>query len=479
MRRSLTGPLLVLGIGCVFLWRNMHPDTQVFDLLAQYWPFVLIAWGFLRLIEVAIWHRDGVRGSFSGGEIVLVIFICLFGTGIWQAREHGARFQFGGLDIWGQQYDYPVSATASAAGIKRIVFENTHGNLKLTGGDGQDVTVTGHKEIRGSTRDEADRANGETPVEIVRQGDRLVVRTNQDRVANNRRITDDLEVMVPRGMAMESRGANGDHDIGQLDGDVEISSTHGDVRLQNLAGNARLDIGHSDLVRALDVKGRIELQGRGNDVEMENIAGQVTINGSFSGALTFKNLAKPLQFEGTKGTELSVQAVPGSINMSLGEFSGKGIVGPVRLVGRARDIKLEQFTLSAELDTDRGDIEITPGKLPLGAIQARSGNGKIELLLPEKAAFELDATSQHGDAINDFSPQIRKEVSGRSATLTGKVGDGPNLKLTANRGWISVRKEGTAASQEPDEEGPNPPTPPRPPKGPKPPKDLRDSEVKM
>ena len=336
--------------------------------------------------------------------------------------------------------------------------------------------MTGRKEIRGYNRDEADRANGNTPVEIVRQGDRLVIRTNQDRVGRNQRITDDLEVTVPRGMAVESRGGNGDHEIGEIDGDVEISSTHGDVRLQKLAGNARLDIGRSDLVRALDVKGRIELQGRGGDVTMENIAGQVTINGSFSGSLEFKNLAKPLQFEGTKGTELSVQAVPGSISMDLGEFNGKGLTGPVRLVGRARDIKLGQFTQSAEVETDRGDIEITPGKLPLGAIQARSGNGKVELLLPEKATFQLEATSEHGDAVNDFSAQIRKEVTGRSATLTGKVGEGPNLKLTANRGWISVRKEGTSASQDPDDEAP---TPPKPPKAPKTPKDLRDSEIKM
>src|ERR1019366_4535348 len=91
-----------------------------------------------------------------------------------------------------------------------------------------------------------------------------------------------------------------------------------------------------------------------SDMELENIAGQVTINGSFSGTLGFKNLAKPLHFEGTHGTELSAQAVPGQINMDLGEFTANGMVGPIRLVTRARDIKLEQFTQSVELDTGRG-----------------------------------------------------------------------------------------------------------------------------
>jgi hypothetical protein len=69
---------------------------------------------------------------------------------------------------------------------------------------------------------------------------------------------------------------------------------------------------------------------------------------------------------------------------------------------------------------------------------------------------------------------------GRSATLKGTVGDGPSIKLTANRGWISVRKEGTLPSEvlpdTPSDRGPRPPMPPKPPKSPK---DLRDSEIKM
>ena len=57
-RRSFTGPLLLLLIGAFFLWRNLHPEAPLFDMAAQYWPFVLIAWGLLRLIEVvALRHR--------------------------------------------------------------------------------------------------------------------------------------------------------------------------------------------------------------------------------------------------------------------------------------------------------------------------------------------------------------------------------------------------------------------------------------
>jgi DUF4097 and DUF4098 domain-containing protein YvlB len=164
-----------------------------------------------------------------------------------------------------------------------------------------------------------------------------------------------------------------------------------------------------------------------------------------------------------------LQAAPGRISMDRSQFSAKDIVGPVRLVTGSRDVKVEQFTVSMDLQTERGDIELTPGRTPMPSIDARSANGKIDLVLPPKAAFNLQATAETGDAINDFGPPIQKDVNGRTAILTGKVGDGPTIRLTTERGWISVRKEGSVSSL-PDEEGdhphmPKPPEPPKPPKG--------------
>ena len=67
MRRSFSGPILLLAIGAFSRWRNLHPEAPIFDVLAQYWPFLLIAWGLLRLVEGLIWHREGLRGSFAAG----------------------------------------------------------------------------------------------------------------------------------------------------------------------------------------------------------------------------------------------------------------------------------------------------------------------------------------------------------------------------------------------------------------------------
>jgi hypothetical protein len=458
MRRSITGPIVLLLIGGLFLWRNFHPEVPIFDLLANYWPFLLIAWGLIRLVETAL-SRNRWHTGFSGGEIVLIVFICIAGLGTWQAHEFGIHFNGRGLDIFGDSFDYPIDAKAPAAGMTRVVFENPRGNIRVTGGDVAEVTVTGHKSVRAFQRADADRTNENSPVEILPQGDHLVIRTNQDRAPDNQRITDDLEVTVPRSMAIESRNNVGDDEVSDVQGDVELASNHGDLRLARVGGNAKLSIGHSDVINVVDVRGKVDLDGRGSDLSMENIAGQVTVNGSYSGTLEFKNLAKPLDFEGVRGTQLHVAAIPGTLHLDLSSLTGANITGPLRFVTRSRDIHLEQFTQSIQVETDRGDIELHPGKVPLSAIEATTKNGAIDLAIPEGAQFQLEGTVERGEAANEYGAPLSQENSAHRATIHGGVGNGPAITLLSNHGRITVRKGGVNAEQEG--------------------KSLKDSEVKM
>jgi len=453
-RRSLTGPLLLLIIGGLFLWRNLHPESDIFDLVSLYWPFLLIGWGVLRLIETLIWNRQGYRSGLGGGEIALIVLISIAGSGSFQAHRGGWHFGPNGLDIWGQEYNYPVGDSAnpdkpvlaSTEGIKRLVFDNPRGNVKISGTDSQQAQIAGRKLVRAFSHEDADRANQDSSVTVTAEGERLVVRVSQTGSVNNRRVTVDLDVSIPRGLIVEARANTGDYEIDGVNGDVDLTDGRGDVRLSQMGGNARLMVDHSSLIRASSVKGNVDLDGAGADVDLEDIGGQVTVNGSFDGSLDFKNLAKPLLFTGTRNTEVHVAAVPGVISMDLSRFSGKNLVGPIRLMTASRDVTLEDFTTSLELDTQSGNIELTPAHTPLPSIDARSSNGRIELALPPKANFVLDATTEIGDAVNDFGPPIQKESRGRAATLTGRVGSGPTIRLTARRGWISVRKEGSPSS---------------------------------
>jgi hypothetical protein len=449
-RRSVSGPILLIMLGAAFLIYNLRPDIQLFDLLAQYWPFLLIAWGALRLVEVFVDYFRGTLATaagFSGGEVVLIIFICFIGWGAFEAHSHGVHFR-PAWEAFGEHYDYNVEGQKPAGTATRITFENNRGNVKVTGADVTEIKVTGRKTVQAVNQKEADRANDNTPLEIMEQGDTFTVRTNQDHNSTSGKITEDLEVTVPMRMSVEVHGSYGDYEVSEVNGAVELHGDRSDVRLNKIGGNARIELQRSDLVRAADLKGNLELQGKGSDIELENIAGQVTINGAYSGNLEFKNVAKPLHYE-SPNTDLRVAAIPGQVSMDLGELNGNNLIGPVHLVTKSKDVKIEDFTNSLELETERGDIELQPKHVPLPKIEARSRSGQITLVLPDKAGFQLVANTDHGEAVNEFGAPIVKETDGRSASLKGTLGQGASIHMVTERGTVSVRKAGTE-HEEPD-----------------------------
>ena len=444
-RRSLTGPLILILIGVVFLTRNLWQEVPLFQWIAQYWPFLLIGWGVLRLVEVLIElsrSKPLPSGGLSGGEIALIILLCIVGSGMYAADRHGVHFPpFGntGLEMFGEEYDYRTSAEKSAPGTVHVVFENLRGNVRVTGSDEKVVKVDEHKIIRSFNKNDADQANQQSALEIVTDGDRIVVRTNQDKVSHARRVSCDLEVSLPRTAMIEGRGNYGDYDVTDVAGSVDIASGNAGVRLTNIGGSVKVDLQRSDIVRAVDVKGEVDIEGRGNDIELENVAGQVTINGTYSGTLQFKNLAKALHLE-SRSTDLKVEKLPGTITMDLGEFTGTNLIGPVRLITKSKDIHLEDFTQSLELDTENGDIELKPGRVPVAKIDARSRSGNIDLEVPESAKFELKATTNRGQVQNEYGSPLEAVTEGDGGRLKGKVGEGPVLTITTDRGSVTVKK---------------------------------------
>ncbi|MGC9971738.1 MAG: DUF4097 family beta strand repeat-containing protein [Bryobacteraceae bacterium] len=470
-RGSLVGPLLVILIGVWFLISSLRPDLPLFDLAARFWPFVLIGWGVLRFAEILLWAAQGrtlPRAGVSHGEWTLVVFICLMGSFLYVVNRHRPWQQWGFItgsrvEIFGHPYDFTIpEQTAPAPKAARILIENLRGGVRIVGADAQEVKVSGRKTIRSLQESDANNAHKQTSVDISTQGDQVVVRTNQDRVTGDERISTDLEMTVPRTASVEIRGRSGDLDISDLNGSVEVSSDNASVRLQNIASSVRLDLRKSELVRAGSVKGDFVLQsGRGRDVELDTIGGEVTIDGSYSGDLQFRDCAKQLKFQSPQ-TDLKVEKLPGQIHLDLGSLSGSNLVGPIRLrSNRSRDVQLEQFTQALELSLDRGDITLRPAQMPLAKIDARTRSGQIDLALPESAKFELKATTSRGDLNNEYGAALRTDYeNGRrheaGGSILGSVGQGPSITVTTDRGTVTVRKDTGG-----------PPPPPRPPKPPK------------
>lgn len=449
-RSSIIGPMLLIAVGLLFLIHNTWPEVPIVELGSEYWPFILILWGGLRLMEILYWAMSGrplPSSGISGGEWVFVIFLCLLGSSAYTARHYSkswfpnAHSLRGMVISMGETYDYNIDASAkSPERASRVVIENFRGNARITGGDGDQVKVTGRKTIRAFQQTEADKANTETPVELVTQGDAIIVRTNQDRVNDSLRVSDDLEITMPRGASLEAHGRNGDFDVRDLQGSVDLNSDNSGVRIDNIGGNVRVEVHKSDIVRAIGIKGTVELKGRGQDVDLQKIDGQVTVNGDFLGQIQMRELAKPSSFNGAH-VDLQFEKLPGQLHMGLGDFRADNIVGPIHLNSKARDVVITDFTQALDLTLDRGDIELKPGdKNVLAKMDVRTRSGDIDLALPAGAKFELRMAADHGEAHNEFGSPLVVEEQQRGATIAGAVGAGPQLHLESERGTITVRK---------------------------------------
>jgi len=455
MRRgSVIGPLVLIAIGVLFLLRNLWPQIQVMDFVARNWPYILIAWGGLRLVELISWKSSGrplPENGVSGGEWFLIVTLCIFGMGLYTFNRHAgswwspAGIRVGGWDIMGDSFDfnYDVKTQKTTTKTPKIVIESFRGDAQITGTDSDEVRVAGRKSVRALDTAEADRVSKDSPLEIVSQGDTIIIRSNQERADSRNRITSRLEIAVPRGAAIDARGRYGDFDIRDINGTVEIFSDNAGVRLDNLGGNVKVDLRRSDIIRAIGVKGDLDLRGRGDDIELENIAGTVTINGGYSGTIQLRNLAKPVRYEGVNSS-FQMERVPGELRSTISNLTATDIVGPIRVTSnKAKDVEITGFTESAEVTIDRGDIDLRPGRMPLPKITANTKNGEVTLSLPEKAKFELRASTGRGDVTNDYGEGLRVEEQGsRGHKLEGVVGGpgGPIIAITSTRGSITVRK---------------------------------------
>ena len=458
-RTSFVAPLLLIAVGAVFLARTVYPNLDLLDYVAKYWPLVLIAWGGLRIIEILTWAATSkplpARG-ISGGEWALIVFLCVAGTSIHAVRGISTwwpdRVQLGGIDFFGERYEYPVSGEKDCSRTPHILIEDFRGDAHVSGvaatatGVGKDmVRVTGHKTIRSLDQKQADLGNDDTQLEIAGDANNVIIRLRQDRARMRRTVSATLDISVPQGSSVEVHGRNGDLEVNDITGSVSITSDNAGVHLKNIGGEARLDLRRSDVVHMESVKGAVDIKGRGSDIELEGISGPVSVNGAYRGMIQLHNLAKPLRFTGPQ-TELSMESVPGQIRMTLGDFTATDVVGPTRLSSRSRDVQITDFAGALDVTVERGDLTLHTTKALMGRIQAHSRSGDIRLSLPAAAQFTLSASTNNGDISNEFGGALKLEQNGRRGTLRGSVGNGPAVELETNRGQIVVQKAGAAGA---------------------------------
>ncbi len=459
-RRSFAGPFVLIVVGTVFLMATMRVLSigRLAHLFANYWPALLIVWGVIKLVEHQRAQREGTRASgIGGGGVVLVVMIVVFGliaTQLEHVNWSGLHDQFNFDDndfgdIFGQSYNFNDNLQQDFPAGASLKIIDTHGAVSVHASDDNKITVVVRKRVGADNQSDADKYNNETKPTITAIGGLVTIDAKAE-AAGDHPIETDLDISLPRKVQVSIISRRGDVNLSGRDGGIDISAQHSDTAVEDVNGNVKVSQ-EKGSVKIEQITGDVHVQGRVNEVSVADVKGAVQLDGEFQESIKLARITKTVTFKSSR-TDMEFSRIEGTLDLDSDELHAEQITGPLHLTTRSKNIRLEEVSGDVRLQDDNGAIEV--GMSTLGNVQIDNRNGDIQLSLPDKAAFRLDARTRDGEIQSDFS-ELKVNNDEHEAKASGSVGNASShIVLNNEHDGIEIRK----ASSMP----PKPPEPPNP-----------------
>jgi len=465
-RGSIFWALTLIAVGAIFLWQNFNPSVHPWQIIAKFWPILIIFWGLSKLVDYlqAQAHPETVPPPlFTASEVILLVLILITGTLIskivlrpWQ--------QWTGFDVDNEDvaslflnsYTYTQTLSHAAPAQTRLLAVDRRGDVEVHASDQPMLDAVVKKTIWAPSEAEARKLSDELKIEIAEQAGRSLLQTNLDSLpSGGRNVRLDITLRVPKETSAEVTTERGDLILDGLKGEQTLSVRRGDAHITNVEGLVRINKA-GGLTEVHDLKGSLEIEGRGGEIDVAGVTGTVGVNGEFSGEVQFRNIGQTLRYNSSR-TDMTAQKLTGRLSMEVGSLEVTGIDGPFEISTRQKDITLSDFRHSVKITDNNGDIELRASGPPTHPIDVNLRKGRIELTLPAASSFQIEANSRGGEVECDFSgPALKVGREGQNASIAGVYGKGgPLIRLNTEYGAIRVVHNGLRA--------PSPPAPPSPP----------------
>jgi hypothetical protein len=458
--RSFAGAFVLIVLGIVFLLGTMRVLSigRLAHLFATYWPVLLILWGVIKLLEHQRAQREGMRTSGIGaGGVFLAIMIVVFGliaTQLERVNWSGLRDQINiddsdFSDIFGQSYNFNDNLEQNfPAGASLKIIDN-RGAVSVHASDDNKITVVVRKRVGADNQNDADKYNRQTRPTITTIGGLVTIDANVE-AAGDHPIETDLDVSLPRKVSVTITSRKGDVNVVGRDGSIDIGAQHSDTSVEDVNGSVKVSQ-EKGSVKIEQITGDVHVEGRVNEVSVADVKGSVQLDGEFQESVKLGRITKSVTFKSSR-TDMEFSRIEGTLDLDSDDLHAEQITGPLHLTTRSKNIRLEEVTGDVRLQDDNGAVEV--GMRTLGNVQIDNRNGDIQLSLPDKAGFRLDARARDGEIQSDFG-ELKVDNGEHEARASGSVGNASShIVLNNEHDGIEIRK----ASSQP----PKPPEPPSP-----------------
>jgi hypothetical protein len=384
----------------------------------------------------------------------MIVVFGLIATQLEHVNWSGLHEQFNFDDsdfsgIFGQSYNYNDNLEQDFPGGGSLKVIDTHGAISVHASDDNKITVVVRKRVGADNQNDADKYNNQTKPTLTVIGGVVTLDARADG-AGDHPVETDLDISLPRKAQVSVVSRRGDVTLSGRDANVELAAQHSDTSVEDVNGSVKVNQ-EKGSVKIEQITGDVHVQGRVNEVSVADVKGAVQLDGEFQESVKLARITKSVTFKSSR-TDMEFSRIEGTLDLDSDELHAQQITGPLHLTTRSKNIRLEEVSGDVRLQDDNGAVEV--GMRTLGNIQIDNRNGEVQLSLPDKSSFRLDARTRDGEIQTDF-PELKVNNDEHEAKASGSVGSASShIVLNNEHNSIEIRK----ASSMP----PKPPEPPNP-----------------
>jgi hypothetical protein len=305
-------------------------------------------------------------------------------------------------------------------GITTIRIENEFGDLRVDSGVPNRVSATAR--IRYAFQPSKNESNSkQVQLSGQVQGTTFLVRLEHPTFENSflPQFLAVMAIKVPPGLAVELKNSFGQLKVGQIRGNLTVDNGNGRIRITK-------------------VNGDVSITNRLSQVIIGTIDGNLNIN-STNGQVIIARVGKNLILHhdfgnlkiGEVAGDLTVTGKSASINITQ-------VQGKLQLENSFGRVHIKEALDSVTANVSNGDLRVGMNRVN-GPINLDVQFGRVELDLPQKAAFTLQANASFG-RIDTNMRVTRSQTTGGGQSATGPVnGGGPLVKIAAQNGSITLK----------------------------------------
>jgi hypothetical protein len=407
-------------------------------------PLLLILWGVSKLIDNFAAQRTGESRPplLTGGEAALLILILFVLGGMtvfsrFHERHPGLSFD---IDMFNQDASVmqELPLTTIPAG-SHVTIATDRGDVNVHASDGNDLQVSANKSAHGASERAAKERIGAVDVRVEKTGDGYTIHpTDQEGPHGNVKV--DLEITVPKSSVLSVNTGHGDVKIAGVGGAITAVSQEGSVEIHDSGSDVSATISKGD-ARIMNVGGSVKLSGRGSEIEISDVKGDASVSGEFYGPIRVRNVAKNTHYNSQKA-DIQLVKLTGLLELDSGSIEVSDVGGSAKLATQEKDIEVENVAGKLQIADKNGGIKVGYSEPPREDIMIANASGAVELTLPSKAAFEINATSSNGEVDSDFdNATLDSTNENGTGKIMGRVGTGgPKIQISTSYGSINLRK---------------------------------------